>query len=257
MGRSPSGPHFVSFAPVFGRVTEPAFDAEGVVRLGTDLVNWFLVEDGGEVVVVDTGFPVYRPQLERGLALLGRSTSDVAAVVLTHAHADHTGGAEQLRRDLGVPVYIHEAEPERRAKTEASTVPYLRNAHAVRFLTHFRTSGAPEPIGAVQTFADGDELPGGLRAVHTGGHTEGHCVIHHPKRSLLFAGDLICTINPLTGARGPQLLPRALNAASGTMFDSMTRLESLEVGKILFGHGPTWTQGVAAAVRRARETGPT
>ena len=77
MGRSPSGPIFVWFRPVFGRVVEPAFAADGVVRLGTDLCNWFLFEDGGGVVVVDAGFPDYRPQLEPGLALLGRTKDDL------------------------------------------------------------------------------------------------------------------------------------------------------------------------------------
>ena len=264
MGRSPSGPHFVWFRPVFGRVSEPAFAADGVVRLGTDLCNWFLFEeDSGGVVVVDAGFPDYRPQLGPGLALLGRTKDDLRAVVVTHGHADHVGVAEQLRQELGVPVWVHEDDAERtrtaqgRGKTEAPMLPYLRHPQAVRFLTHFRTSGAPERVGEVRTFADGDELPGGLRAIHTGGHTPGHAVIHHPSRRVLFAGDLLCTLNPLTGARGPQLLPRPLNLSSATMLDSLTKLEGLDVGAILVGHGETWPQGAAAAVERARAIGPT
>jgi glyoxylase-like metal-dependent hydrolase (beta-lactamase superfamily II) len=263
VGRSPSGPHFVWFRPVFGRVSEPAFAADGVVRLGTDLCNWFLFEDGGGIVVVDAGFPDYRPQLEPGLALLGRTKDDLMAVVATHGHADHLGVAEQLRQELGLEVWVHEEDAERakttqaRGTTESPMLPYLRHPQAVRFLAHFRTSGAPQPVGAVKTYGDGDELPGGLRAIHTGGHTPGHSVIHHPSRRVLFAGDLLCTVNPLTGARGAQLLPRPLNPSSATMLDSLTKLESLDVGAILVGHGETWTQGAASAVERARNIGPT
>jgi glyoxylase-like metal-dependent hydrolase (beta-lactamase superfamily II) len=263
VGRSPFGPHFVCSAPVLGRVAEPAFAADGVVRLGTDLCNWFLFENGDGVVVVDAGFPDYRPQLETGLRLLGRTTDDLTAVVVTHGHADHVGVAEPLRRQLGLPVWVHEDDAglarsgEGRGKTEGSTLPYLRHPHAIRFLTHFRTSGKLQPIAEVRTYADGDELPGGLRAIHTGGHTPGHSVIHHESRRLLFAGDLLCTLNPLTGARGPQLLPRPLNLSSATMLDSLTKLEPLDVGAMLFGHGETWTQGAAAAVSRARNVGPT
>jgi glyoxylase-like metal-dependent hydrolase (beta-lactamase superfamily II) len=263
VGRSPSGPHFVCSAPVLGRVVEPAFAADGVVRLGTDLCNWFLFEDGGGVVVVDAGFPSYRPQLEPGLRLLGRTTDDLTAVVVTHGHADHVGVAEQLRRDLGLGVWVHEDDAHLaksaagRGKTERSVLPYLRYPQAIRFLTHFSTSGKPEPITEVCTFADGDELPGGLRAIHTGGHTAGHSVIHHESRGVLFAGDLLCTVNPLTGARGPQLLPRPLNLSSGTMLDSLTKLEGLEAGAILVGHGETWSQGAPEAVHRARNVGPT
>lgn len=240
---------------MFGRVTEPAFAADGVVRLGTDLCNWFLFEDGGGVVVVDAGFPAYRPQLERGLALLGRSAADVQAVVLTHCHADHTGIAEQLRRERGIPVYAHEAERE--SEREASVVPYLRYPHAIRFLTHFRTAGEPEPVSELNTFVDGEELPGGLRAIHTGGHTPGHSVFHHQTRRVLFVGDLICTVNPLTGRRGPQLLPRPLNLSSAAMLDALAKVETLDADRILVGHGETWTQGAAEAVRRARVVGPT
>ena len=240
---------------MFGVESEPALAAEGVVRLGTDLCNWFLLESDGRVVVVDTGLPAYRPQLERGLALLGRRPADVAAIVVTHDHIDHTGAAGTLSRELGVPVYVHAAE--RTSRAERSKLPYLRHRSAWVFLTHLKTSGRPEPAGRVERFENGTELPGGLRAIHTGGHTAGHCVFVHESRGLLFAGDLLCTRNPLTGRQGPELLPRALNAASGTMFDSLTRLESLEVGTILFGHGDAWTQGAAAAVRRAREIGLT
>jgi glyoxylase-like metal-dependent hydrolase (beta-lactamase superfamily II) len=248
---------------MFGREVKPALAAEGVVRIGTDLCNWFLIEAAGRVVVVDTGFAAYRHQLEPGLAALGRSPADVEAVVITHAHGDHTGSAEPLRRELGVAVHIHEADADRarsgsaKGRTQGRTLPYLRHPHAWRFLVHFATAGTPEPVGELETFGDGDELPGGLRAIHTGGHTPGHCVFHHPERGLLFAGDLICTTNPLTGGSGPQLLPRALNLASGTMLDSLSKLEALEAGTILFGHGAAWTQGVPAAVRAVRAKGVT
>ena len=242
---------------------EPAFAADGVVRLGTDLCNWFLFEDGDGVVVVDAGFPAYRPQLEPGLRLLGGVPDDLIGIVVTHGHADHVGVAEQLRRELRIPVWVHEDDAPLarsaggRGTTEASFVPYYRYPQALRFLTHFRTSGRPEPIGELHTYTDGDELPGGLRAIHTGGHTAGHSIIHHEQRRVLFAGDLLCTLNPLTGARGPQLLPRPLNLSSATMFDSLATLEHLDVAAILVGHGETWTQGAAEAVQRARNVGPT
>lgn len=57
----------------------PSVVAEGVVRLGSLLVNWYVVEEGGRVTVVDAGVPGDRPQLPAGLALLGRSEADIAA----------------------------------------------------------------------------------------------------------------------------------------------------------------------------------
>lgn len=237
--------------------------ADGVVQLGTDLVNWFLVESGGRVVVLDTGLPGYQPQLEAGLALLGRRPGDAEAVLLTHAHGDHTGGAEALRAELGVPVHVHETEADAArtaaplGKTGGSQRPYLRHPHAWRLLAHFREAGPPAPIADVAPFADGALLPGGLRAVRTEGHTPGHCVLLLEGRGVLFAGDHICTWNPLTGGRGPELLPRPLNVSSEAMLASLDRLEPLEAETVLVGHGEPWRDGIAAAVRRARRVGIT
>lgn len=263
MGRSPSGPVSLRCAPVFARERQPERVADGVVRLGTDLVNWFLLESGGRVVLVDAGLPAYGRQLDAGLALLGRQRADVEAIVLTHGHADHAGSAEPLRAELAVPVHVHAGDEELTTTggaigaTEATKRAYLRYPHAWRFLAHFAETGKPAPVQAVQTFDDGASLPGGLQAIHTGGHTDGHTVLYHEERGLLFAGDLLTTENPLTGGRGPELLPRALNRSSATMLDSLSKLEHLDVRAMLFGHGDTWTGGAAAAVRRAREIGPT
>jgi glyoxylase-like metal-dependent hydrolase (beta-lactamase superfamily II) len=248
---------------VFGRAQQPRLVSEGVVQLGTDLVNWFLVETGAGVVVVDTGLPGYRPQLEAGLAALGRSRDDVRAVLLTHAHSDHTGGAEAIRAELGATVHVHEADAEAArtaadiGKTGGSQLPYLRHPHAWRLLAHFKAAGTPAPIGSVTTFAGGDTLPGGFRAVQTDGHTPGHCVLLLEDRGVLFAGDHLCTRNPLTGRRGPEILPRPLNTSSEAMLRSLDRIEALDAQTVLFGHGEPWTGGAAAAARHARDAGIT
>src|SRR5207244_8452187 len=116
-----------------GLTTGPTELASGVWRLGTELVNWYLVEDGGRRPVGGAGAPKYRPQLDTALARLGRSLGDVAAIVLTHAHSDHTGFAEQLRAETSVPVYVHADDESLAAtgkpsgKNEASFLPYLRS----------------------------------------------------------------------------------------------------------------------------------
>ncbi len=251
---------------MFASENEAAEVVPGVVRLGTDVVNWYLVESDGKVVVVDAGQPAYRPQLDRGLRALGRKPADVAAVILTHAHADHIGVAEKLRTELGIPVYVHKDDEElaktRKAfgKTEASMLPYLRHPAALKLLAHLSTSGGlPPKIEEVVTFEADDELdvPGRPRVIHTPGHTMGHVAFHFPQHGALFAGDLICTWNPLTGGRGPQLLPRAFNLSTPSMLDSLTKIQDLDANAVLVGHGPPWTESPRSAVESARRVGPT
>jgi glyoxylase-like metal-dependent hydrolase (beta-lactamase superfamily II) len=249
------------------RTTEPTEIASGVWRLGTELVNWYLVEEGGRLTVVDAGAPKYRPQLDAALARLGRGLGDVAAIVLTHAHSDHTGFAEQLRGESGVPVYVHPDDESLAAtgklsyKREASFLPYLRYGHAWRLIIHLAGAGAmkPRPIRELRTYSDGEtlEVPGRPRVIHTPGHSPGHCSLFFESAGALIAGDAICTLNPFTGARGPQLMPRAFNQSSAQCLDSLTKLEGIEAEVVAVGHGEPWREGVAAAVERTRATGPT
>jgi glyoxylase-like metal-dependent hydrolase (beta-lactamase superfamily II) len=246
-------------------VTEPVELAPGVWRAGTEIVNWYLVEEDGHVTIVDAGVPRFRPQLDTALARMGGSLGDVAAVVLTHAHVDHVGFAEPLRAETGVAVHVH-ADDERLAttrkpfgKNERTMLPYLRYPFAYRLVAHLIAGGAgkTKPIASVTTFADGETLdvPGRPRVVHTPGHTTGHCSFHLADRGALIAGDEVCTLNPLSGSRGPQLMPRAFNLASGTCLDSLAKLQQLEADVVLPGHGEPWTDGVAELVERARAAG--
>src|SRR5512140_2953680 len=82
-------------------------------RLGSSLVNSYLVEEGGLVTIIDTGLPGYWRDLPAELAAMGRSLDDVKGVVLTHGDSDHIGFAERLRRERGVPVYVHDLDAGR------------------------------------------------------------------------------------------------------------------------------------------------
>lgn len=258
---------FVEDGRVAVRTTDPTELANGVWRLGTELVNWYLVEDEGRLTVVDAGAPKYRPQLGTALARLGRNLGDVAAIVLTHGHSDHTGFAEQLRREANVPVYLH-ADDESLARTgkqpgkkDGPILPYLRYGHAYRMLWHLIRNGAmkPRPISEPTAYVDGETLdvPGRPRAIHTPGHSFGHCALHFESKGALVVGDELCTLHPLTGARSPQLMPRPFNRSTATAFDSLGRIQDIDAEVLVVGHGEPWREGVAAAVERARATGAT
>jgi 7,8-dihydropterin-6-yl-methyl-4-(beta-D-ribofuranosyl)aminobenzene 5'-phosphate synthase len=79
-------------------------------RPGSDLEsehgNSFLIEAGGRRVLFDTGQS--GSVLLHNLATLGFAPEEIDAVILSHAHDDHTGGlASLLERRRGIPLYAH------------------------------------------------------------------------------------------------------------------------------------------------------
>ncbi len=68
-------------------------------------------------------------------------------------------------------------------------------------------------------------------------------------------GDSLVTKNPLTGRKGPQIMPDALNRDSAQALRSLDALEGLPADLVLPGHGDPWTEGAAKAVRLARAAG--
>ncbi|MBB6638478.1 MBL fold metallo-hydrolase [Cohnella thailandensis] len=61
--------------------------------------------DRKRAIVIDPGTP--DPALIRRLEGL-----QVEAIVLTHAHFDHIGGVDELRKRFGAPVYLHAQEKD-------------------------------------------------------------------------------------------------------------------------------------------------
>jgi glyoxylase-like metal-dependent hydrolase (beta-lactamase superfamily II) len=229
-------------------------------------VNWYLVEAGGRLTAVDAGLPAFGGSLSSDLGSLGFVPGDVAAVILTHSDADHTGLTKALRA-AGARVLIH-SEDERTLRRpcpksgDASPVKLLREAWRPALWRFFgamiRAGGAkPSRIEDAETFATDDvlDVPGSPRVIATPGHTPGHCAFLFESHGALFVGDELCTWNPLTGSLGAQLMPTVFNTSTDQCFESLAALEGIQARVVLPGHGDPWPEGAAAAVQNARQVG--
>jgi glyoxylase-like metal-dependent hydrolase (beta-lactamase superfamily II) len=238
--------------------------ADGIHRLTQGVVNFYLVEDGGRLSLVDAGAPGDWDELVRAVAALGRTLDDLETVLLTHAHSDHTGFAERARTDAHAVVRIHR-EDEDMARTgaapknEVGVARYLVRPEAYRTLFGLmRRKGLKVvPIHELVTFEDGETLdvPGRPRVVHAPGHTDGSCAVWFERQGALMTGDALATRNPLTGRTGPQIAPDGLNRDSERALRSLDELARLPVDVVLTGHGEPWTGGIAEAVRLAKLAG--
>jgi glyoxylase-like metal-dependent hydrolase (beta-lactamase superfamily II) len=232
--------------------------APGLHRIGSDVVNSYLVEDAAGLTIVDAGLPRDWRELERELTQLGYSLDDVRGIVLTHGDTDHIGFAERLRQRNGIVVHVHELDAARargEVKKPRSSWGPVKVRPLLGFLWYSTRHGGLRipPVQEVVTFTDGDvlDLPGSPRIIHVPGHTPGSVAVHVPVVDALFVGDAMTTGNVLTGQQGPGPAPFTLDPEGALA--SLAKLEDVQAAWVLPGHGSPWRGGVAEAIRLIRQ----
>ena len=146
---------------------------------------YLLVEEGG-LTLIDAGGPGEDRQILRYIRRIGRNPSELARVVLTHSHPDHTGTLKELFRATRAPIAVHRADTRERAGDFRLHYP----AQPPSF-------GWPLPLlhelPAHQFLEDSQVLPvlGGLQVLHTPGHTPGSICLYLPHQGVLFTGDTL------------------------------------------------------------------
>ena len=144
--------------------------APGVHRVEDAFTNWYLIEAEDEITIVDCGVPTSWESLR---AALGAGIDRVRAVVLTHAHFDHVGFAERARRELNIPVYVHENDvpltrhPWRYDHERARARYLATQVKAMPIVAALLRHRAfwPPPVKAVTRYTDGTlPVPGSPRA---------------------------------------------------------------------------------------------
>ncbi|RCW44580.1 glyoxylase-like metal-dependent hydrolase (beta-lactamase superfamily II) [Halopolyspora algeriensis] len=216
---------------------------------GLRAVNVYAIEDGGQLVLIDSGWALEeaRDQLETALGKLGYGFENVRRFLVTHVHRDHYTLGVTLRRTFGTSVSLGIGEQ-----------PSLENILAGRAdgqASELRRWGAGELAALVESARDGDDKPPDhyempddwiegtaeielttrtLRAVPTPGHTRGHVVFVDANSSLLFSGDHVLPhITPSIG-----LEPARAELPLGDYLDSLRLMHSYPDMHLLPAHGP-------------------
>ncbi len=132
-------------------------------------------EETREAMVVDPG-----DEISRILAVIERHGLKVKAIVITHAHIDHIGGAQKLKQATGAPVYMNTNDRELQQMMDMQA-GWLG----------VRTPDAVEIDAAAK---DGQKLVVGtteFQVMHTPGHTQGSICLYAPAERKLVAGDTL------------------------------------------------------------------
>ncbi|TCP34890.1 metallo-beta-lactamase class B [Sphingomonas sp. BK235] len=189
-----------------------------ITYVGTRGLGAYLIRTSAGAILVDATMAENVPAIERNIRSLGVKLSDVKYILVSHAHFDHVGGLERMRRDTGARVLAGRGDV---AALRAGTPPGETNYGVVRFA----------PVAQVSPVDDGQRVTLGgvtLRAVATPGHTPG-CTswvmqVTDKGRPLqvVFAGSITVAGNTLVGNRRYPSIVRDYRAT----FDRVERLRA-------------------------------
>jgi len=231
--------------------------APSLHRIGNDIVAAYLVETPAGVTVIDAGISGLWNDLLAELEAMDRTLADIRGVILTHGDGDHCGFAERLRRDHGVPIYLHPGDVER-----ATGGPKPKNAKqamkigpTLRFFAYMLRNGGLRTTWPTEVVeVDGGrtlDLPGSPRIIALPGHSQGSIAVFVPEVDAVFVGDGLTTRHVLTGTEGPA--PAPFTDDPEQALASLQTLVATGAKWVLPGHGAPWGGGIEAAVTAVRK----
>lgn len=190
----------------------------------------YLINGGGELALVDAGVGMDVQQILDNVIAEGFNIGNISSVLLTHAHADHSGGCASLKSTLGASVVVSSEEADFLSGADEEELGLMFARSAGWYPPEYRL----QPCQVDVELRDGQSISVGnltLKAIKTPGHSRGSvCYLMKGKKATyLFTGDTVFL-------RG---LISLLNAPGSSVQDychSIKKLAGLDVDALLPGH---------------------
>lgn len=215
----------------------------GLYQLTNSGINAFLIDGGDDgLTLIDAGFSKQSEDLESDIRSIGRESSEITSIIITHAHPDHLGCAKHFSRGT-TPISMHAADGHiAKAGIIHNTMtaaPGLLGSIMFRLMIPKEPAEFPafEPDVSL---SDGDQIDvaGGLEVIHTPGHTAGHVsLLWKRDRGLLITGDAAASVLGL----GYMLGYDDITLAQA----SLSKLAHRDFEAAVFGHGKPLLSGAS------------
>ena len=235
------------------KITDNIYMMELAMNMGgiKSIIHPTLIWDDDIVILVDAGLPGGLSGIQEEMSKAGVSFDKLDKIIITHQDMDHIGGLPEIIKESNhkIEVLAHEDDkpyiqgekklnkmtPERMAQLQEqlkSMPEEQRNAMRKLFQN-------PPTAKVDETVKDKVELPycGGIRIIHTPGHTPGHIVLYLKRNKILIAGDLLNINDGDLVGPNPEHTPDMDSAV-----ESLQKLTQYDIEKIITYHGGLYTE---------------
>ena len=200
--------------------------------------NVYLVINGNELTVIDTGTPGNAQKTVEYIQKIGHQPADVKTIILTHFHMDHMGSAKELKDLTNAKVAVHTEDAD--YVSGKKPLPKPKNI-LFRAVSSFVK---PAPVQVDIILKEGDKIAG-LTVIHT----PGSIMLLDEKRKVLFAGDTLrYDGKKVSGA------PEQFSTDSNQVRESIAKASTLNFDIMLPGHGEILKPNASEEIKKFNET---
>ncbi len=211
------------------------------------LTNIYLLDDGAHVTLFESGSVTQAPAIADAVPRIER-------IVLSHAHADHRGGASKL----GAPVLCH---PDERADVEGDGGEHYYDwskvgnplVKALGPRTLAQMDGGPVEVAG--TLEDGDDVAG-FTVLHLPGHAPGLIGLWRASDRVAIVSDAVFVCDPFTVTARPgaaRMPPAPVRPDDAAARASIRRVAALDPAVVWLGHYGPITGDIRAQLERAAD----
>lgn len=196
-----------------------------------------------KLTLIDTGLRGSSSKIVGFIHSLGRSVEEISLIIITHNHLDHVGGLPELRNLTTAKIAIHKADI---SEGELPCPGVVQKLLHIPPFSIFRPLVYAKP-SEVDIQLEGEKILsplGGLKVIHTPGHTPGSISLFSPQNKLLIMGDALNNC-----FKNIRLQPRLVSNDLPRAIDSIKRIAQLDFDIICFGHGRPLTKDAPAKVQ--------
>ncbi|HKJ56739.1 MAG TPA: MBL fold metallo-hydrolase [Nitriliruptoraceae bacterium] len=223
--------------------------ADGVHHISIG-ANAFLVDGDQGVTLIDAGMPGKLDAITTALREIGRSPDDLTAILVTHAHFDHTGSAAAVKDASGASLAMSPTDARvARGRDPVTPPPIATRLGPLAWFMRFIPEADHVEVDHEVSEADQANLPDDFTVLDTPGHTPGHVSFLLDRAGgVMFVGDAAMS------SRKGGIVRGIMNVQDPTLDASIAHIATHDFTAAVFGHSAPMTSGAATAFRRFAAT---